>query len=278
MGMFDDFNQLNLFKLNAYQELDNRLQEIDKAAAKVVADEISKLRHTKEGEVLESASIIAGLTAINKKIAFEMANLPQLEKYIEDIHEVERQSLFLHGKYNGVSSTPPALSQQLTEMINSMELIVTESYKMAITPALRNVFIRTVAFGLNIEQVTAELEEWVKQSGQIANVAVPSFSRDIGGIARDTVFQVTNTVNSRIREVTGAKYFLYVGGKVQKSRPLCIHLVDGKKIWEFEEMPALIAKYPDGLYNGLNAANFADGRGWRCLHDCVPVVNKDIEI
>lgn len=93
-----------------------------------------------------------------------------------------------------------------------------------------------------------------------------------GQTANDGLRALSGQINNDIGQEFGFEKYIYVGGLVDDSRPLCRKIVEtynGKLTPK--ELNKVLSKYRGAryLYPGTNAGNFAVNRGgYGCLHSC----------
>ena len=126
-------------------------------------------------------------------------------------------------------------------------------------------------------------------------VQEPILSRYVSQVARDIMLQYDGAINEDVRIKNDLKYFYYIGGEVEDTRPICSHMTEkfGTKAISVDELQLVLDEFcPNGIpnkdkttyttVNGVSktlqkgsgmipdtfVANFAVNRGgYNCLHE-----------
>jgi hypothetical protein len=129
-----------------------------------------------------------------------------------------------------------------------------------------------VTTGISIKDSQRILNNWNKGE-TVGNVRpVINLQRYATQIARDSSYQYHGAINEVIAQEYKLDSFIYTGDLIRDSRPLCQHLVRLRRTIKLDEMPALIKKYPQGLYPNTSKKNFIQLRGgYNCRHSAFAV-------
>lgn len=142
--------------------------------------------------------------------------------------------------------------------------------------------MQQVTAGASITESLKLLEKWDKgeaSSGKYTSgMPAPDLKRYATQIARDSAYAVDRNISSIIKERYQLDHFMYVGGIVEDSRPLCKHLVSMGGEISFDELPELIKRYPQGLYPDTTKENFMQKvGGYACRHKAFAVRKRNAE-
>lgn len=170
------------------------------------------------------------------------------------------------------------LEVELKELRPAKQIIY-EQAKNALTKAVAAEYIepvkrliaQNVMQARSITDTVRVLEKWNAgelSSGRLANgTPTPNLQRYATQIARDTAYSVQRTTNNIFKEKFGLTKFIYAGGLVKDSRPLCRYLVNLDRPIDINEMPPLIQQFPEGLYPNTTRENFMEVcGGYGCRH------------
>lgn len=149
-----------------------------------------------------------------------------------------------------------------------------------IQPA-KYLLMQQVVTGASITEAQKMLERWaageLTDGKRTAGRPTPNLQRYATQLARDTVYQYNGTIQDIIRKEYGLTHFIYAGGVVGDSRPLCRRLVGSDDSIAFADLPALLNAYPQGIIPGTTAQNFQVYRGgYNCQHICYPVKAPEV--
>ena len=180
----------------------------------------------------------------------------------------------IHQELNGLSFSKNFLKTNINP-IKRLAVQTTAAYLSDtainanfINPTTR-ILLEAVQFGYSIPEAERALRDNVR------------FSKYIGQVARDAMFQYDGTVNNIIRESYGLDGIRYVGSLVNDSRGQCSKWVKMGVI-PVEELQKEIAwakrggsykgRKLSGMISGTNEGNFTVYRGgYNCRHRAFPV-------
>lgn len=92
-------------------------------------------------------------------------------------------------------------------------------------------------------------------------------------ISRDYTYGYQGQVNKTIADEFEMNGFIYVGGAIKDTRPICLKLVSKEKIL-FSELPKILnSTDKDGMIPNTNKDNFLIYRGgYNCRHEAIPTI------
>jgi len=196
--------------------------------------------------------------------------------YLESIYDIEQKNIDFQSDFNdlevAVSRLSPArklVYDQTQHYLKGAGL--NQNY---IQPA-KFLMMQNVAQGSSLKNAKRLIQKW--DQGKISPSETfgrntPNLQRYANQLTYDTNYQYNGTINKIIADEYNLTHFIYVGGLIQDSRPLCIHLVERDEPIPFDEIDALIKEYPKGTIAGTNKDNFIIYRGgYNCQHLAVAV-------
>lgn len=162
---------------------------------------------------------------------------------------------------------------------------------------IRNIIVQQILYGISYEKATEIIEEFISKKG------LDSTLRNVnsGQVGRDLLNQYDGAIQNEIRKEYEFNGFIWVGGHVEDTRPVCDHLADRENgQWSMEELSDVLDEYcPNGepsqemisyetitddtgqvvkkrakkgagMIRGTSLDNFAIVRGgFNCLHELV---------
>lgn len=197
-------------------------------------------------------------------------------EYLNTLQTIQDRNVAMQLSYNDLKVN--------TRLLSPARLYIYEQAKYALTTAVAPQYVEPVKY-LVMQQVTSGntiteslkmLQRW--NEGELTNgkytnkILTPNLQKYATQIARDTSYSVDRTINSIIKERYGLGKFIYVGGVIEDSRPLCRYLVGLRRKIGFDELPELIQQFPDGLIAGTDEKNFTQNcGGYNCRHRVMAV-------
>lgn len=202
---------------------------------------------------------------INEYALSEVRN--ELIKYIDSIPQILYTHASSISEINGLVTGDiysEALAEDYAQKL-SANFSIDVFAKDALQPILDN-YRRMLSGQTRLTTFRNELEAMGGRMAQYSKQIVLDSQRTLFGEANNT-----------IKNAYGLDGFIYEGGLVKESRPLCIHLVDLKRVVGIEELKLWLneKKYPEfqeGLMPGTTASNFIQRvAGYGCRHKAQPV-------
>lgn len=200
-----------------------------------------------------------------------------IKSFLEDLGTIQDRTIELHHTYNDFKQELSALSETGNAIYNQAKVAFgADAIAAQYIQPVKNLLARQAIGGVTIKQSLSLIDKWNNgdlASGRLNNgMPAPNLNRYATQMARDTAYSMNRNTNDLIAKELDLKAFRYVGNKVADSRPLCVHLVDARRAIKLDEMPALIAKYPEGLYPDTNKSNFMQKcGGYGCRHMALAV-------
>lgn len=212
-------------------------------------------------------------TAIEQQIGQVYA--PSVAEYLDIYSTIDDTHIALQKSYNDLVVEKKLLTPARMTIYSMAEHYLTTGVRTVYGQPVKYLLMQHVTNGITIKDSRKILEKW--NSGEtVGDVAkVPNLAAYSSQLARDAAYQHQGAINEIIAGKFGLKYFVYVGNIIRDSRPMCKHLIGLQRDIALSEMPALIAKYPQGLYKDTNESNFIQKRGgYNCRHEAFPVRKK----
>lgn len=197
--------------------------------------------------------------------------------YLEDISTIHDRTIELHKTYNDFKGQLSSLSEAKKIIYNQAKNTFSQgAIADGYIQPVKNLLARQALGGMTTKQALSLIDKWDKgelSSGRLnAGMPAPNLNRYAVQMAKDSAFAMQRTTNDIIGKELGLKKFVYVGGLVAGSRPLCRHLVNLRRPIALDEIPPLITLYPDGLYPNTTKANFMQVcGGYGCNHTALGV-------
>lgn len=260
--------------------IDSRIDNVETATtsvqgaiAEMIRQEILKFE-IKEGRFVAGQDLRQRLSIIQNKIegilGLKKYTIP-IRHFLTDFTTIQDQTIDLFKTVN-------QLEIQVSELHPAKQIIY-EQAKSSLTQAVaaeyvepvKKLIAQNVMQARSITDTVRQLEKWDAgelSSGRLANgTPTPNLQRYATQIARDTAYSVQRTTNNIFKEKFGLTRFIYAGGLVKDSRPLCRHLVSLNRPIELNEVPPLIALYPEGTMPGTTIETFPIvAGGFNCQH------------
>jgi hypothetical protein len=251
--------------------------QAQEAIAALLLDEINSF-DTKDGKFIPNQPIARKIQLIERRMYAILARYydPALLSYLGVYDLVDSDVKYLHQQVNNISVTAADISTVRTSVYNQAETYLTTSLADAYVQPAKYLMMQVVTNGKTIKQAKSMVKNWNDgelPAGELTSgMRAPRLQSYAGQIARDSLFQYNGTVQDNIGKKYKLTKFLYVGGLVEDSRPLCKHLVSLDRKIELKEIPALLLQYPDGTIPNTTMENFPVRRGgFNCLHNVMMV-------
>lgn len=201
---------------------------------------------------------------------------PSISEYLNTYKTIDETTSGLHKSYNELVIDKSLLTSARRAVYDQAEYYLVDGLADAYVQPAKYLLMQAATNGITIKQARSLLDNWNKGelvTGRLASGRpTPRLQAYAGQIARDSIFQYNGTIQDKIGQQYGLKKFIYVGGLVKDSRPLCKHLVGLRRKIELKEIPKLIEKYPQGVIPGTTEENFPIRRaGYNCIHTVMMV-------
>lgn len=202
--------------------------------------------------------------------------LPSVTRYLNTYSTIDERNAAMHLSYNQLQINVSQLSQVRRAIYNQAEYYLTNAVADAYVMPVKYMLMQQITTGQSIADMQRILRNWDQgkmTDGRLTSGRpTPRLDRYAVQIARDSIYNANAAINSKIAEDYGLTHFIYVGGLVRDSRPLCRELVNMNRKIKLDEIPPIIKRYPQGLYPDTNENNFIQNRGgFNCLHSAFPV-------
>lgn len=244
---------------------------------KAVIDAINRFEIT-DGRFVVNQDYAARLQALERKLNGILGKqfLPAVRDYLPTYKTIEGTTIGLQRGYNEIKA-------DIQTLISPARRAAYDTASYYLRDALKDAYLQPAFFALGQQVVsgaglndTVELLERWDEKGLPrelnAGRQTPNLRQYATQIARDTMYKYQGTINERIAGEYGLTHFIYVGGIIEDTRPLCRHLVGLRRKISLDEMPKLIRTYPEGLYPDTARDNFiAVCGGYSCRHSANPV-------
>lgn len=215
---------------------------------------------------------------IQKEIKSILAKdyMPSIKEYLNTYTSIDKSISGLHKSFNELEIDKNILTAARRTIYDQAEFYLTQSLNEAYVQPAKYLLMQGITNGITIKQGQDLLKNWNEgdlNAGKITSGRkYPRLQAYTGQIARDSMFQYNGVIQDKIGEQYGLTNFIYVGGLVADSRPLCKHLVGLRRKIALSEIPKLIEQYPEGVIPNTTMKNFPIYRGgWNCLHNCMMV-------
>lgn len=209
----------------------------------------------------------------------EILNVQYLRKispYFSTYKTVQEQVISLQKGYNDIEVDAEKLTPQRQAIYTQAKYFMTTGLADAYIQPAKYLMMQQATAGVGIEQMRTALKQWnegtLPKGKTASNQHAPRLQAYSTQLARDTIYTYQGALQNTIKEEYNLNRFIYVGGLVEDSRPLCRHLVGLRRKIDLIEMPELIKKYPQGLKPNTTHKNFLQLRGgYSCNHTCMVV-------
>lgn len=235
--------------------------------------EISQGQYVVGQDLRKRLAIIEG--KINSILGGKDYTIPMRE-FLTDFTTIQDKTIDLFKSVND-------LELDLKELRPAKQIIY-EQARDALTKAvapeyvepLKKLIAQNVMQGRSLTDTVKQLERWNEgelSSGRLANgTPTPNLQKYAVQMARDSAYSVSRTTNNIFKDKFGLTKFVFAGGLVKDSRPLCKYMVSQNREFTFEEMPPLFAQMPEGLYPQTQISTYTNTcNGYGCRHIIYPV-------
>lgn len=204
---------------------------------------------------------------------------PSVRDYLNSYSTVEQTNIDIQRSYNELEVAVSALTPARQSIHSQAEYFLTEALQDAYVQPAKYMMMQAVTTGVTIKKAQSILRNWnngTMTNGKLASGRqTPALQRYAGVIARDSIYKMNGAINQVIAEKYNLDHFVYNGSLIEGSRPLCRHLVNLRRTISLDEMPALIKRYPQGLYPNTTRDNFMNVTGgFGCLHTATAVKKR----
>ena len=198
-----------------------------------------------------------------------------LKPYFSSYNDVESQVVSLHKSYNEIEVDVKKLTPQKQAIYTQANYYLTEGLADNYIQPAKFLMMQQVTAGVDINQMRTALKQWDEGTLPAGKTASDSHAPRLQAystqIARDTLYSYQGAIQDVIKDEYGLTKFIYSGGLLKDSRPLCRHLINLRRKIDLSEMPALIKKFPQGLRPNTTAKNWVVQRPYNCIHTCMMV-------
>lgn len=286
LGIMDD-------RVNAIDSISVALQD---RIYNMILDEMYKV-NTQAGKIVFDTEFKRRILIIESKI-YDILGSKKYTKEVEDLLAafiiIEEQNKQLQKQYNGIdvkiNEVRPAriLLQETTE--DALKKSLAPAY---IEPA-KSLLMQWGSANIGLRDAVEYLEQWndgemVKGKYTNTGEPTPNLQKYATQVARDGIYGVHRSFNNTVKETYGLDSFIYVGGLVADSRPICEYLVSLNRPISFDEVgELLVGRIPDeamlfaekptvagflqGVVPNTNKDNFCRYcGGYNCTHQVVAV-------
>lgn len=247
---------------------------------KTLLDQINEFELS-DGRFIIGQNYARRFAYIQKKIEAILGEVfaPSVNSYLNTYSTVEQTNIEIQKAYNDIDLTLKQLSPARQTVYKQAEYFLTEALADAYVQPAKYLLMQQVATGTTIKDTQRILRNW--DEGKLTDGRLtsgrqtPRLQAYASQIATDSIYKHNGTINEIVRNEFGLNDFIYNGTLVKDSRPLCVHLVQLRRIISLDEIPALIAKYPAGLYPNTSKKNFMQVcGGYHCEHTATAVKKR----
>lgn len=279
MPVKDDLKKLNSFIENSVVSLEESIAGVQDDAVKFIKELIFEAT-IENGRFAGVGNLSKMLVEIDKRLKRDVKKI-DIKDYLSDLNDISKRTIDIHKSYNDLKKDIKALSEARQIIYQQAQTAFNiDSIALNYIQPIKNLVARQVLTNATIKETINLIEKWGKgdlSSGRLnkGNPA-PNIERYAVQMARDTAHSMNRTTNDIIRRELNLDSFIYVGGLVADSRPLCVALVRMNRDIKLSEIPALVDRYPDGLYPNTTRDNFLQVcGGYSCRHTAFAVRSKE---
>lgn len=270
--------------LNELHSLMNgRIDLVTEAAEKAqeevyetILDLINRFEIT-DGRFVTSQNLSRRISILEKKIREILEDIysPSITEYLTTYKTVEETNLALQKSYNQLEIDVDLLSPARKTLYNQASYYLQEGLADAYIQPAKFLIMQQVTTGISLKDSQRILKRW--NDGELTQGLhngrqTPNLTKYATQVSRDTLYGYYGAINEVIAKEYDLTSFIYTGDIIEDSRPMCRHLVGLRRPIELDEMPALIKKYPEGLYPNTSSKNFIQLRGgYSCRHGAFAV-------
>lgn len=263
-----------------HEAIDSTVDEVEKAALEaqkaiyeVLVNQIERFEIT-DGRFVVTQNFAKRIAIVEEKIENILGNVyaPSVKEYLNVFSTIDDTHISLHKSYNQLEVDKKLLKPARMMVYNMAEHYMTSGLKEIYVQPAKYLLMQQVTQGITIKDSRKILDKWNEGSTVGDVTPVPNLASYSSQLARDAAYQHQGAINEIISGHYNLDHFIYTGNIIEKSRPLCRHLIWLQRDIALSEIPALLTKYPQGLYPETNEGNFITRRGgYNCRHEAFPV-------
>lgn len=243
---------------------------------KLILDLINQFEIS-DGRYVTNQNLSRRIGLLEKKIKDILGDIytPSITEYLSTYRTIEETNIALHKSYNQLVVDVELLSPARKTLYNQAAYYLKDGLADAYIQPAKFLLMQQVTGGISLKDSQRILKKW--NDGELTQGLhngrqTPNLTKYATQVSRDTLYGYYGAVNEIIAKEYDLSAFIYTGDIIEDSRPMCRHLVGLKRPIELEEMPALIKKYPEGLYPNTSSKNFIQLRGgYSCRHGAFAV-------
>lgn len=264
--------------------MDGRISDIQAAATSTQEEIFNALMSEIEKLDISGGRFVTGQDLV-KRFAFIQKKMqtiinknynPAVIDYLKHYNTIENDTIKQHSDYNRIEVSRELLNPVKQVMYDQASYYLTQGLADGYIQPAKFLMMQYVVKGSTVNDMRRALERWNKgtlNAGELASDRhAPRLQAYSTQIARDTMYTYQGAMQDVIRKEYKLEKFIYVGGLVKDSRPFCRHLVSMRRKISFDEVPALVIAYPQGLKPDTTIKNFPLYRGgYNCTHTVMVV-------
>lgn len=262
---------------DAVSRVENAATKAQEQIYKLLLAEINNFE-INDGRFIVGQDYTKRLAIITKKINAIIGSVytPSIKDYLGHYSTIDEITLGLHKSYNELVIEKSLLTPARRIVYDQAEYFLTNGLADAYVQPAKFLLMQQVTTGITIKDAQGILKQWNEGnlvSGKLTSGRqVHRLQAYSTQISRDSIYGYQGTIQNIIAKEYDLSHFIYVGNLVRDSRPLCKHLIGLKRKIDINEMPPLIAQFPDGLYPNTTRKNWYINRaGYNCTHAAFPV-------
>lgn len=230
-----------------------------------------------DGRYVVTQNYSKRIAILEKKIKGILGDIyaSSITEYLSSFTTVEETNIALQKDYNQLEIDAKLLTPAKAAIYSQAEYYLKAGLADAYIQPAKYLLMQQVSTGISIKDSQRILKKW--NDGELTGKLTsgrqtPNLQKYATQVSRDSLYQYHGAINEVISKEYDLTDFVYTGDIIEDSRPMCRHLVNLKRTISLEEMPALIEKYPQGLYPGTSKKNFIQLRGgYSCRHSAFAV-------
>lgn len=258
---------------NVVSTLVVKIDDRQKAIYDMLRDEILKFEIS-QGSYVVGQDLRKRILIIENKMlqALRVKSFKDsIKNYLTDFTEIQNRTIELHKFSSDVSIPKSELTPAKQIIQESAEKAFTSGLASEYVEPAKQMIAKQVLTGSSINKTVDMLEKWnngeLSSGRETQGQRTPNLKKYATQMARDNAYSVQRSTNNIFKEKFGFENFIYAGGLVADSRPICKHLVKLNREISFDELPPLLQQFPEGLYPGTTKENFATYcGGYACKH------------
>jgi hypothetical protein len=266
MASFDEIER-KVIELATY--IDGSISSVETAAtttqkliSEMIRQEILRFE-IKDAKFVVGQDLRKRLSVIRNRIETMLGNksysIP-IRDFLTDFTKIQDKTVSLFRSVNDLELDIKELSPAKQVIYEQAKEALTKAVAAEYADPITKLLAQNVMQGRLITDTIKVLDKWDKgdlSSGRLTNgTPAPNLQRYAVQMAKDSAFSVQRTTNNIFKDRFNLTKFIYAGGLVKDSRPLCRHLVNLNRPIELKEMPKLILAYPEGLFPNTTKENF----------------------